>query len=336
MRLDFLHNYPCNKKANEVFLKKDYPNISIFMTDEGEQEKICEIFGASFVSPMVFDFWSFLGFFGFLSKKKIAYCIGNHQQITSSARQMQLQKIMLQKEDGMLDLNSLDLAIKNQCQIFVIPTINQDIFSLNKIDQIFEYLSQRLQDFLLIVDISLSVSLSQRPKIENEKIVFLLNGESLGLVRNNGLLLSKQMLNIPFVLGQNSIYKAFLVALENQEKIEVFNKELVFCGLKDKLDKDVSLFVDTKNSAPNTLALRLSKIKARLILQDLFIQEFYGVNGQECLFGLFKPSFVLQEMGYAEDQARELLSISLKKLEDKDSLIQVLVSSYKQIRALEC
>ncbi|WP_104697856.1 MULTISPECIES: hypothetical protein [unclassified Helicobacter] len=334
MRLDFLHNYPCSKQANEIFLDQEYPNAPIFVSDDADQKRLCSIFGANFTFPITFDFWSFLGLFGFFAKKKIAYCIGNHQQIVSSARQMQLHKINLQKKDGMLDFISLDLAIREQCQVFVIPVINQDIFSLNDIDLIFHYLNQKLQDFTLIVDISLSVSLSQRLEIKDEKIIFLLSGESLGLARNYGLFLSKKSFDIPFVLAQNSIYKAFVMALEKQEKIKPFNRETFFNKLKERLKGDIDLFVDIKNSALNTLALRFFGIKARLMLQDLFIQDFYGVNGQECLFGLFRPSFVLQEIGYDENQARELLSVSIKNLEDEDRLIQVLSSSYKQIKAL--
>ena len=104
--------------------------------------------------------------------------------------------------------------------------------------------------------------------------------------------------------------------------------------LEESLGESISLFIPIENSAPNTLALRFAGIKARLLLQDLFIKEVYGANGQECLFGLFRPSFVLQKMGYSENESRELISFSIKSACDPQKLALMLAQSYRQIKAM--
>lgn len=336
MRLDFLHNYPCNQKENIFLGTIDYPNPSIFIPKENIKTKVESVFNADFSTSFGCDFWGFLGILNFFSHFKIAYCIANHQQLVTGAKYLGLYELKLCKNTGMLDFSSLKEAVANKCRVFVIPSINQDIFSINDIENIFEFLKQKLEDFVLIVDISLSVSLGMRPKIWDERIVFLLNGEALGLSRNNGILLSKKSFDIPFVLAQSGLYESFMRALENQEKIKLFDKKRFFALLKEELKEDIGLFVALKYGAPNTLALRFFGIKARLMLQDLFIKGVYGVNGQECLFGLFQPSYVLQAMGYTQTQSRELLSVSIKDLSNEDFIIQALCSSYKQIKMLGC
>ncbi len=335
MRLDFLHNFPLSQQANEILLQQPFPNPPIFVPKHAAKQQLCDFFDAKIAISMGFDAWSFLGFFKYFERfGKIAYSIGNHQQMHFGLRMLECSCLLLNKQKGILCFKSLCDAIDLGCKVFVIPAINQDIFTQQHLQEIFDFLAQRLEDFIFVVDISLALSLDMQPKIWDARVVFLVDGENLGLLRGNGLLLAQKDFNFPFVLEQNGIYEAFMHAIYSKEPLIGFSQQEFFDALKARLKDHIALFFDLHVSAPNTLALRFFGIKARMLLQDLFIKGIFGVNGQECLFGLSQPSFVLQQMGYLKEEARELLSLSIKTLQNQEELIDGICESYYQIRAL--
>ncbi|MCE3039067.1 PLP-dependent aminotransferase family protein [Helicobacter anatolicus] len=333
MRLEFLHNYPINHEANSLLMQEDFPNRSIFIQKKDYKEELAQKFGAKFAFPIGFDVFGLLGFFCFLGKK-IAYGIGNHQQIFLAAKNKNGKKIALKKDTGEIDFESLEEAIREGCEVFVLPSINQDIFSRNDCKKVLLFLQEKCKDFILVIDVTLSVSLGEFDRVDDDRVFYLLQGENLGLLRNFGMVFTQRDIEIPFVLQNERIYEAFLLALEKRIKIKPWSKKEFFAICRENLGDKVGLFTPLENSATNTLALRFDKIKARVLLQDLFIQNIYGANGQECLFGLFRPSFVLQEMGYLQDESRELLALSAAEILDIREVANRICESYLQITTL--
>ena len=103
-------------------------------------------------------------------------------------------------------------------------------------------------------------------------------------------------------------------------------------SIKSLLSNFSIYFFETSS---NTLPLGLKGIKARNLIQSLIFDDISLINGQECLFGFAKPSFVLQLMGYSENQSRELLSLSFKEKVDINRLAQKIIQKYRQIKSLQ-
>ena len=61
------------------------------------------------------------------------------------------------------------------------------------------------------------------------------------------------------------------------------------------------------------------------------MEGIFAINGQDCLFGNAKPSFVLASQGYDEPSTRELLSISYNDELELDSITQRLSNAYLQL-----
>ena len=337
MRLDFLHNYPLNQEANQILIRSHYPNHNIFSPINRDSKiNLCKSFGANNSVSFGFDVFGICGILSYLTKdRKIAYGVANHQQICLAAESLGGFEIKLD-QDGNICLESLEKAIFSGAKIFILPSINQDIFTQNNQQEIFNFIHQRQKDFLLLWDISLSLSLCQEIlPLENQKTAYWFHSECLGLLRGFGFLYFRDEFDFPFILESSQIYEALEFAKLTRIQTKAIDMKKFFTKLKEELKNDeVSNFVPLQNQAPNTLSLRFFKIKARLLLQDLFIKKIYGVNGQECLFGLFRPSFVLQKMGYDDLERRELLAVSCVEDFDMDFIAKELAKSYRQLRSL--
>lgn len=349
MRLDFLQNYPLNPEANAILINSAYPNLSALNPTEmsifkQKSAEFASIFGGNMAFPFGFGCSDYLALFSQISSK-IAYATSNHQQAHTAVKLLKNQpfKLTPNSKSGKIELDIIDDALNENCDCFIIPFVNQDILTINDIIAIKEKLQKKLKDFILIIDISYAQS-SQIPipNILDTHTIFLLNSESIGLLRGNGIIIAKDFF-IPNIFPQNlanvKLFDAATWAVKNpmiklanstDSKIFFYNK------LKDILKENLSLFAPLENTLPNALPLRFHSIKARIFLQSLLIAKIYAINGQECLFGFSKPSFVLQEMGYSQTQSRELISISYTNLEDKEitSLIKTLAHTYTQILSI--
>lgn len=343
MHLEFLHNPPLNQKANAILMGADFPNENIFSPSVAQENKtkLLKKMGKKNALQLGFDSLSLQGLLAFLIREldsPICLGIGNHQQIILAATALKSLEISL-LQDGRIDFDALGSAIQSGYKIFIFPSINQDIFSQNDLKEIFDFIQNQIQNFFLIWDASLSFTQGQLEiPLMDPRIAYLMNAESLGLVRGFGAFFYDLEINFGFMNENIRFFEALDCALMDRDihhsGITFFDQEKFFNYLQEILGNNVGLFVPFENSAPNTLALRFNEIKARLLLQDLLIKGFYGANGQECLFGLFKPSFVLQKMGYTESQSRELLSFSVQESFDLKSVAQTLAQSYKQIKGL--
>ncbi|MDO7253029.1 hypothetical protein [Helicobacter cappadocius] len=347
MRLDFLQNYPLNSKSNQILMDYSHPNISPIIPQENtnlkqKAKELAQIFGGNSVNSFGFGFCDWFTLFSQISKShQIAYAISNHQQANQASKHLQKKpkKLIINPKSGVLEIKSINEAIHQNCNCFIIPFINQDILTINDISTISKILQEKLKDFILIIDISYAQSsMIPIPKILDKNTIFLLNSESLGILRGNGVSITKDFFDPELLcdtLGNIKLFDALLHAIKNPTiNITEDTKTIFYEKLKTILKENLSLFAPLEYTLPNALPLRFHSIKARVFLQNLLIEDIHAINGQECLFGFSKPSFVLQEMGYSESQARELVSISYAEIQNIDKISEILSRVYFQIRSI--
>ncbi len=131
-----------------------------------------------------------------------------------------------------------------------------------------------------------------------------------------------------------------MVIKELLNKNSSFNsslKELFKDILLKTFGDDIYLFVDSNETLEYTLHFGLKGIKARELIRTLALDEILITNGEGCSLGLSKPSRVIQEMGYTQDQSRNAISISFSEYMTEAEIIQVvelMFKRYKQIRIL--
>ncbi|PAF54143.1 hypothetical protein BKH42_02720 [Helicobacter sp. 13S00482-2] len=348
MRLDFLQNYPLNTKANQILLDCTYPNLSPMIPQENthlkeKSEELAKIFGGDYAYPFGFGFSDWFALLSQISKSyQIAYAISNHQQANEAIKHLQNKtcKLTINFQSGVLEMTSIKEALTQKCNCFIIPFVNQDLLTINNIIEIQKLLKNELKDFILIVDISYAQSCKiPIPNIIDENTIFLLNSESVGVLRGNGVIITKDFFASNLLcptLGNIRVFDALSHAIKTPPIVPGKDtKNIFYKKLKSILKENLSLFAPLQNTLPNTLPLRFRSIKARLLLQALLIEGVYAINGQECLFGFFKPSFVLQQMGYDETQSRELVSVSYSEIQDLDKLSEILSRCYLHIRSIK-
>lgn len=334
MKLDVLQNPPISLEDNAFLFSSNTQNIppvsqNIFKRNQKELENLSAYFGGESGGNFSFLSGDFAQLFLSLHSHnhKIAFAISNHQQAYEAYKLCRdlipLTPITPSIQNGVIE----DIQDLKDCDVFIIPLVNQDLLTLNPIEKL---IKQR-EDAIFIIDISYGVRFSLTPKLR-ENSIFLCDAETLGFLRGNGVFLCSPSLThlFPRTRYVDNLYAKIL------EKIKIYSSTIIdkkeeFFSLFE--DENISLFAPLSFSLCNTLALRFKGIKARNLLQSLLIEEIEAINGQECLFGFFSPSFVLQEMGYSELEARELLSISFTHFNPK--IPAILKKHYFQLKTLE-
>lgn len=333
MKLDILQNPPIGLEDNTFLFSSNTQNIppisqAIFKRNQKELERLSEYFGGESGGNFSFLSGAFLELLLSLHSHnhKIALALSNHQQCYEAYK---LAKALIPFSPILPDIKSgviESLDRFRDCDVFIIPLVNQDLLTLNDIDR----LTQEREDAIFIIDISYGVRFAFSPKLK-AKTIFLLDGESLGFLRGNGVFLchNEFLSYFPRPRYVDGLYKKMLEKVKGIEPMED-KKEEFFSLLQDE---NISLFAPLSHSLCNTLALRFSGIKARNLLQSLQIEGIEAINGQECLFGFSSPSFLLQEMGYTELTSRELLSISFADF--NPDIPNILKRHYYQLKNLE-
>lgn len=126
--------------------------------------------------------------------------------------------------------------------------------------------------------------------------------------------------------------KAFL-----EKKVETAVKEEFVEEFKKVFGDDLYFFVDPKDTLEYTLHLGLKDIKMRELIRTMAFEDIYITNGEGCSLGLSRPSRIIQEMGYSEDEARWGLSLDFSEKIDKKSIekiVDMIYKKYKQIKVL--
>lgn len=333
MKLDILQNPPISLEDNAFLFSSNTQNIppisqAIFKRNQKELERLSEYFGGESGGNFSFLSGAFLELLLSLHSHnhKIALALSNHQQCYEAYKLAKnlipISPILPDVKSGVIE----SLEGFRDCDVFIIPLVNQDLLTLNDIDK----LTQEREDAIFIVDISYGVRFALSPKLK-DRMIFLLDGESLGFLRGNGVFLchNEFLPYFPRPRYVDGLYKKMLEKVEGMKPNE--DKKEEFYSLLQ--DENISLFAPLSHSLCNTLALRFSGIKARNLLQSLQIEGIEAINGQECLFGFSSPSFLLQEMGYTELSSRELLSISFEDL--NPDIPNILKRHYYQLKNLE-
>lgn len=347
--LDRLQNPPLNRELNQRLIDvktANYQSILPIQSQEIFKENVAlrELLGAKFLRPFSFNLESFYFLLTNLCHHyKVALALSSHNMLYCAYWELPLQyrenifTLLPDFTSGSIHQDSIKAALDFGADCFVLPFMNEDILTLNPIESL-------PQNVLKVVDISYAVALNlPLPKAD----IMLLNGENLGIMRPFGILASNEFygisnvyLEIPHlydvfrqaIMLKTSCAKSVASRFPSDLARDFFNAleaNLAKMGLRESC----YLFYPTP---PNTLALGLKGIKARNLIQSLLFDGLNVINGQECLFGFARPSFVLREMGYTQEQSRELLSLSF--LDISPSLIpqiaQKIAQKYAQLRAL--
>ncbi len=366
-RLDFLANFPQNQQLNAL-CKDAYPhfnalNPAIIQTLQEDSVRLSQRLGKAHCEMFRFSAGDFLSLFCALyaHQYKIALCPSLHQQSFYAGKLFEriapdaLYWIYLDQKGTLKSSgeNSIESAIKAGANVFFIPLINQDILTINPIESLLKTLQTHIPDFIAFIDISMQLSflntqiLTSLMRINHPQILWLVNAENIGLAPCNGAIFFSQSLyddkrhtrlleDISALnLWQEHFFESFDCALMQilaQEPI-VDSKHLFYQTLQRHLGENLDTFASLDDTPPNALPLRLKNIKARTLIQALSVEQIFAINGQDCLFGKAKPSFVLQTMGYEEKHCRELLSVSYRHLEPHQITIiaQKIAFAYRQI-----
>lgn len=316
IRLDFLQNPKINKEAL-VFSDFNFNSIAIKESqDEVFREKLRQRFNTNYALPFNFSSSGFIEFF--LNFKEIYYTASLHYEIRTAINLLKnhIKSHVISLQD--LDISKIDKNADSDTLI-ILPSINEDIFSINKIDEVY--------NATLALDISYLYRLNMPlPKSH----IYFINGVTFGLLNGMGLILSHKIYTSG--LYKKDFSKAFFNALDSTIQTDYTNITL-YEKLKANLGDDVDLFA--KDFAPNTLPLRLKHINTRNLIQNLYLDDIYIQSAQECYLGFIKPSFTLLSLGFGQVKARELCAITFDKIDDIDIVVSKITQSYKMIRIME-
>lgn len=365
IHLDFLANFPQNQEANALLSSAPYANIDTFnqaMIKQLEQDShtLAQHFNKDKTQSFDYTSGTFLILFEILRTLHypIALASSLHQQSFYAGRILdsQISWIHPSKEKGILPTlgeHSIETTLNNGAKAFFLPLINQDLLTLNPIEKLTNQILTHSPDALIFLDISLFTSMAHFYDLSSlpthPQILYLCNGESLGLMRPSGFIFSSEDLTSPqrtilqrfsfTQLTRPNLFKAGLFALQAllaQNPTDFNDTKALFSDtLKAKLGENLSLFAPLEFIVPNALPLRFRHIKVRPLIQSLSIEQIAIINGQDCLFGNTKPSFVLQAMGYEELSARELVSLSYYTIKDIESTANSLARAYTYLQQIQ-
>lgn len=340
MYLDLLQNPPLKPELNQCFFSQRTQNLppisqASFSKNQNDLRSLSAYFGGESGGNFGFLSGAFVELFLRLRNLKIGFALSNHQQAYQAYK---LCKEICHFIPILPDLNEGVILDVPPCDVYILPYINQDLLTRNPITSLKEKILSCNKESLLFLDVSYALARGERLDFRiDSQTIFLCDGESLGFLRGYGVFLGKEE-HLSFFSPTRYVDGFYLSLLQEIQRLQNMprkedKKELFFHSLQSILSDDVSLFAPLTSSFANTLALRLKGIKARNLLQSLFLEEIFAINGQDCLFGFQSPSFVLQEMGYTELTSRELLSLSFD--ESSPSVVEKIAQHYQNIKKLE-
>lgn len=334
IRLDYLQNPPLDSTLNALLMPEfNFSSIANKDNDSkiiSNRDKLAKKFGKSCALPFNFSCGGFLELF--TNFKKIYYAPSLHYEIRK-AIEIISRFIPTFKIDFPLDINFLkvDISLRNDLAkdevLVIMPLINEDIFSINKIPDI--------RNATFALDISYSLALGMDDIHYSFADILLINAAPLGLVSGIGAIISSN----PYTqtLYRNGVSEAILKAIDNRiikmRRIDIKSNLNLFDKLKEILGKDINLFCN--DFAPNTLPLRFNHINTRNLIEHLYLEDIFVSSSQECYLGFIKPSHTLLSLGFSPMQSRELCAITFDSLDDIDFVAKKLIDSYKMIRLME-
>jgi len=277
----------------------------------------------SSLNTLHFSKESLLGFL-FALEGKIAVSLGESEALIEASKEYKKLGFVLDfltiKENGELNYESI------------------------KEDYAYIFVSSYIMDTYVKVDL-LEIKKRSKAKIignisatldcENIDIAILdaykLTGYASASVFLHNALLPLQVLGEIDIIALNNILDIQRPAYNKE------NKETFLTLLKEELQEDFFLFVEPSLTLDNTVHFALKNIKAREIIRSLALYDIFTSNGEGCSLGLMKPSRILQEMQYTQEESRQALSLSFfSSFEKKDIEIicKTIAKVYRQIKVL--
>lgn len=228
-----------------------------------------------------------------------------------------------------LPQQSLQSARENGIKQFVISLVNDEIFTCNAYE--------KNHDEFFIIDVSLGLATGIiKPDdiaiLDADALLF--EGEILGLNRGMGVFLQKTMALFDNQAPIVGLGHAFCTAIDSMR--EYPNQNMIFWDILSSSIPTLSLFAPLKSLAPNALPLRFKGIKARMLITACAYDDIFIINGRRCLFGLSKPSYVLEALGFCDAEQRELIALSFQSLsmQDMQTIAHILSLRYQQVLTL--
>lgn len=341
MRLDKVQNPPLKPTLNAFLLNRTTQNLlpisqASFARNQTHLRALSAFFGGVDGGNFGFLSGDFVELFIRLKDFHVGFAISNHQQAYQAYELCKtlckITPIIPSQSEGII--TSLP-----KCDIYLLPYINQDLLTKNPIPYLKSLALAQNPQARFVIDISYALQRGEELEFDlsDGDSIFLCDGESLGFLRGCGVFLGSPQAHSFFAPTRyiDGFYQALLHEIQALRSIpKLPNQNFAFFEqLHHILGKDLDLFAPIQHCLPNTLPLRFRGIKARTLLQSLYLDHLFAINGQACLFGFLTPSFVLQEMGYPTSCARELLSISFESIQP--AIIQTLAEHYRRIKTME-
>lgn len=269
---------------------------------------------------------------GFLSmmlklKGEIAVSLGESHAIVEAAKLykelgFKIDFIKLNR-DGSVDIESIKSL---KCDyIFVSPYVT-DTFIKTSLQKI-----KSITDAAVIANHSVTCRDIQYTDIALLDAYKLTGFQTHSVALHNGAL-NEQYLGEVDAVGATLIYEAL-----NAQNYESASKEEFIKILEHEFKDDLIFFVNPKETLINTLHFGLKNIKAREMIRTLALNDIYVTNGEGCSLGLSRPSKIIQEMGYSEDESRQAFSLSFTydiESEEIKEIVKIIAKKYRQIRLL--
>lgn len=322
-KLEYLANFARNKEACKIVANEEFTITNPFSLEDSKNTKamqkcIGEMFGRKWVQ-----------FFGCAKEdfSTLLLKIGAAQSALSVGfSQAAYQSFGLFRELHKIVIPTPESVCSHNVRYYFIPYVNEDILSLNPILDIAHTLDSMQRDYVLFVEVSSLLQVGAweiLTTLSHPKIALVVNGERIGLMPRSGFIAHSIPDLVPhFDTPLPSGFMASLLYVCEQFRHNTHLWEycthnyntLLFGHLQELLGERVGVFTPLEKCFGNCLALRVFGAKARVLAQSLLLENVSVINGADCLLGNFRPSFVLNELGFKEAHCRELLSISFMDL----------------------
>lgn len=318
-----------NSLQHNIFSKElDIAEYSLSVLAQNEKlelvkKEYADIFKRKNVKNITFSKDGFFTFILDLSGK-VAVSLGESEYIIQGAKKAKEYGVDLEfiplKKDGTLDISGLDDSFDF---IFVSSYI------------VDTYVKTDLKKIKEITDAKL-ISNASAKRCEYSD-VFLLDSYKLCSLGAKGVLIhddefEEDEISKIDLLSLDMTLQAYKNKKENPEQKQKFLEEF-----KNIFKDDLFIFVDPSICLEFTLHLGLKDIKMRDIIRTLAFEDVFITNGEGCSLGLSRPSRILQEMGYSQDESRWGLSLDFtEQLSDEEikKLVEKIYKKYRQIKVL--
>ncbi len=226
------------------------------------------------------------------------------------------------KKDGRVDL----VSIKDENVDFLfLSSYVMDTFVKTNLSQLKDFTSAKI------------ISNASAHRDSNSDVIYFDNYKLTGFNTSGVLLFNDATFALLPVGTMDSIaIKLCMDAL----KLQHFNYELKNKFL-EKLtylfEDDIYFFVPPELTLDYALHFGLKGIRARELIQTLALSKIFITNGEGCSLGLSRPSKIIQEMGYSEDESKQAISLSFSdEIHDDEiqNVVEEMRKKYQQIKLL--